>query len=175
MRILYSVWRIRANNSHVWKIRSVNIKVQQCYIMFQFPDNEQWSAEFNNVSIDTLLIWSTSCKKPVFGSFRPSIKPQTDLFCYKTGKSLEILDLASLGIILSRLWTAKALIRLRGCVVVRIWHKQIFSWRGSFDWLNDLFQYWQNVGHFIRKLLEVSQTNLPWMNPDRFRILDTHA
>ena len=29
VRILHTLWRIRANNSHVWKIRSVNIKVQQ--------------------------------------------------------------------------------------------------------------------------------------------------
>ena len=29
VRILHTLWRIRANNSHGWKIRSVNIKVQQ--------------------------------------------------------------------------------------------------------------------------------------------------
>ena len=29
VRILHTLWRIRANNSHVWKIRSVNIKFQQ--------------------------------------------------------------------------------------------------------------------------------------------------
>ena len=33
VRILHTLWRIRANNSHVWKIRSVN---QQCY-----PGSEQ--------------------------------------------------------------------------------------------------------------------------------------
>ena len=29
VRILHMLWRIRENNSYVWKIRSVNIKVQQ--------------------------------------------------------------------------------------------------------------------------------------------------
>ena len=29
VRILHTLWRIRANKSHVWKIQSVNIKVQQ--------------------------------------------------------------------------------------------------------------------------------------------------
>ena len=56
-----------------------------------------------------------------------------------------VLKLASRGIILSRQRTTKVLIRLRGCkvlirlrwwalicaFVVRIWHKQFFSWRGS--------------------------------------------
>ena len=31
VRIPHTLWRIRANNSHVWKIRSVNLKVQNCF------------------------------------------------------------------------------------------------------------------------------------------------
>ena len=34
VRILHTLWRIRANTSHVWKIRSVNIKAQQGFPNF---------------------------------------------------------------------------------------------------------------------------------------------
>ena len=49
---------------------------------------------------------------------------------------VEILAIASRGIILSRQWTTKALIRLRRLIcafVVRIGHKRLFSWRGSYN------------------------------------------
>ena len=29
VRIIHTLWRIRANNSRMWKIRSVNSKIQQ--------------------------------------------------------------------------------------------------------------------------------------------------
>ena len=53
---------------------------------------------------------------------------------------LEILDMETSDIILSSQRTTKVLIRLRGCAgwsapfffVVRTWHKQVFSWRGSY-------------------------------------------
>ena len=52
--------------------------------------------------------------------------------------SLEIQDLACIGIILSRQWTTKADQTARMprliCAFVRIWQKQVFSWRGSRDW-----------------------------------------
>ena len=55
----------------------------------------------------------------------------------ETSKSLEPLDIAGKGIIVSKQWTIKALIRLRIrliCVlVVRIEHKTGFSWRGSYN------------------------------------------
>ena len=44
-------------------------------------------------------------------------------------------DIETRSIILSRQRTTKALIRLRRLIsafVVRIWHKQVFSWRGSY-------------------------------------------
>ena len=34
VRIIHTLWRIRANNSHVWKIRSVNIKVKHSTYLF---------------------------------------------------------------------------------------------------------------------------------------------
>ena len=52
----------------------------------------------------------------------------------ETRKRLEISDTETRDIILSRQWTTKVLIKLRRliCVfVVRIWHQQVFSWRGS--------------------------------------------
>ena len=41
VRILHALWRIRVNNSHVWKIRSVNIKVQQGCVYITYETNDQ--------------------------------------------------------------------------------------------------------------------------------------
>ena len=53
-------------------------------------------------------------RKSVLGSLRPG-KTLTGLLSWWDSYGLEILDLASRGIILSRQWTTKALIRLRKC------------------------------------------------------------
>ena len=64
--------------------------------------------------------------------------------------SLEILDLASVGYILSSQRTTKTLIRLRGCTVWSVpllfayGIRQVFSWWGSFPvmgWLNQNLTY----------------------------------
>ena len=76
--------------------------------------------------------------KACIQGLRP-VKTQTGLLSYRleTSKRLEILDIPSRVIILSRQRTTKALISLRiqliCAFVVRIWHKQVFSWRGSFS------------------------------------------
>ena len=64
-------------------------------------------------------------------------KTQTGLLSYIDWLSFEILDLASICIILSRQWTTKTLIRLCGCtgwsapLLFAYGIKQVFSWRGS--------------------------------------------
>ena len=75
-------------------------------------------------------------KNPVFGVFdKVGLKLASS--ATENSYTLEILDLASIGIILSEQLTTKALIRLHWCTgwsapfFVRIWNKQIFSWRGS--------------------------------------------
>ena len=39
VRMFHTLWRIHANNSHVWKIRSVKIKVQQSSLISGFQAN----------------------------------------------------------------------------------------------------------------------------------------
>ena len=41
------LWRIRPNNSHVWKIRSVNIKVQQSLPYKAWSDKRVWTNSVN--------------------------------------------------------------------------------------------------------------------------------
>ena len=80
-------------------------------------------------------IWTTS-QENLFSGVCAQVwqKPA----CSATEASLQILDIGSIGIILSRQQTTKALIqtarmrRLICAFVVRIWHKQVFSWHGSF-------------------------------------------
>ena len=65
------------------------------------------------MSLKTKRKWATSRKQPVFGVCdQVRLKPVCS--ATETSQSLEILDLASIGIILSRQRTRKALIRLRG-------------------------------------------------------------
>ena len=58
-------------------------------------------------------------RKHVFRSLRPG-KTQTGLLSYRSKMDLETLDIASIGIIVSKQWTTKALTRLHG------WHKTRF-------------------------------------------------
>ena len=71
--------------------------------------------------------------------------------CSAIGASqrLENLDIETRSIILSRQWTTKALIirtrRLIYAFVVRIWHKQVFTWPGSI--YNFLYSKIVHYGH----------------------------
>ena len=73
------------------------------------------------VDLPRLLFYYLShvTRKPVFLDFRPGKAQPSQLV-------LEILDLASIGIMLSRQRTAKLLIRLICAFVVRIWQKTGF-------------------------------------------------
>ena len=74
-------------------------------------------------------------RKPVFGVC-DQVRLKLACSATETCQGLEILVIASRGIILSRQRTTKALIRLRGCAgwsapLLFAKQKQVFSWRGS--------------------------------------------
>ena len=76
-------------------------------------------------------------RKPVFGVFdQVRLKPACSASAAR--KRLEISDTKTRGIILSKQWTTKVLIRLRGSagwsapLLLASWQKQAFSWRGSY-------------------------------------------
>ena len=139
------------------------------------------SRQVHVLVIQLHILLSLVMRNPVF---RVCDQVRLKLACSatETSTSLEILDLESLGIILSRQWTTKMLIRLRGCAgwsapVLRIWKKTGFlmmwlylkaflhfkirlglrkPW--YFDSLSDLFryrclQYWQGLGDAIHYFL----------------------
>ena len=66
------------------------------------------------VSYGVALHMSHIMRKPVFG-VSDQVRLKQGCSASEASKSLEISDLASRGIILSRQRTIKALIRLRGC------------------------------------------------------------
>ena len=76
----------------------------------------------------TLLMPSSRC-------FTKQYEPRHEKTCLR-----EILVIETSGIILTKQRTIQVLIRLRGCVVVRIGIKQVFSWRGSYG----MFETTQN-------------------------------
>ena len=81
------------------------------------------------------VLFESCHKKSCLRGFQPG-KTQTSLLTTETSYRLEILNIETRGIILSRQRKTKALIRLRRLIcafVVRIWHKQVFSWHGSFN------------------------------------------
>ena len=83
-------------------------------------------------------IWATSRENMSSGFMCRSNRP-------------EILDIASIGITLSRLRTTKALIRLRGCagwsapLLFAYVIRQVFSWQGSY-YVYDCWSF-QNISH----------------------------
>ena len=119
-------------------------------------------------------------RKPVFWGLRPgktkkcisciwqSIKPA----CSATETSLEIMDLASICIILSRQRTIKALqtawmSRLICAFVVHIWHRQVFSWGGS---NNETHLWWPPVT-WARGLGDSHRSAVPGLYLDLIKLL----
>ena len=79
-------------------------------------------------------------RKPVFtGLDQVAVRLKLTCSATEASWSLESLHLASIGIILSRRWTTKVLIRLKGCaggfahLLFAYGIKQVFSWHGSND------------------------------------------
>ena len=91
-----------------------------------FESDRTGTFSFNN----TILIqMNLVTRKPVFGVW--------DQVRFKPASwRLEILNIETRGIILSRQWTTKGLIRRRGCagwsapLLFAYGKKQVFSWRG---------------------------------------------
>ena len=67
-----------------------------------------------NQIIANYIYMSLVTRKPVFGVC-DQVRHKPACTAAETTQGLEILDIASIGIILSKQWSAKALIRLRGC------------------------------------------------------------
>ena len=82
---------------------------------------------------ESIYLMSLVTRKPVFGVC-DQVRLEPACAATEASLRLEISDIETGDIILSRQQTKKVLIRLRRLIctfVVRIWHKQVFSWHGS--------------------------------------------
>ena len=93
------------------------------------------------------LCWTVCCtmcylrpvmRKPVFEVFN-QVRLKPAYSATETSKSLEILDLASIGIILSKQRTTKALIRLCGCA----------GWSAPLLFPYSKSRFWHDMAYFI--------------------------
>ena len=116
-------------------------------LLFFWEASLTWPQSLNHKLSKTLFFWcvwyilaewcmSLVTRKPVFGVCdHGRLKPACE--ATETRQRLEILDIETWGIILSRQRTIKALIRLRGCagwsalLLFAYGKSQVFSWRGS--------------------------------------------
>ena len=88
--------------------------------------------------IKTSLIWASS-RENLSSVVCDQVILKPVCSATETSERLETLGLATIGILLSKLWTKKIadqtvwMHSLIWTFVVHVWHKQVFSWRGSLD------------------------------------------
>ena len=106
--------------SYAWKLLCTRLSVLDGLLCYE------WSCVNVSLTVQCAPTVCESCHE------KTGLRSATE-----TDQNLEILDLASVRILLFRQWTTKVLIRLHeyadSCTfVVHIWHnKQVFSWLGS--------------------------------------------
>ena len=152
-----------AKNSDTRKIPVIILKIEQCeFTIEKCVQKMQMESEPRH-------------EKPVF---RVSNQVRHRPACSATGASytLEILDRETRGIILSRKqkqrrWSDCADAQADLCLVVRIWHKQVFSWRGSYG---KQFRPWSDCSFTVYSYMSVRKHSIitvKWVNDDNLEIL----